>query len=120
MHLQRGDKEEKHMDKPTRKKETKKDLKVPRTFMTPAYFEEVDTNTFGLYRDIVAENGEFEADGTPIREKWGKRIGPIFLCRIASKDEEPDYTTSRPDGTVLLLKKIANPNKESETGLPSP
>lgn len=103
------------MEKPTRKADTKKDVKVPRTFMTPAYLEEVDTGTFGLFRDIVAENGEFEDDGTPIREKWGKRIGPIFLYRVATQDEEPELTTSRPDGTVLLLKKIANPNKENET-----
>ena len=91
------------MDKPARKNDTKD---LPRTFMTPAYLEEIDTGTYGLFRDIMIETDEKGEDGQFLREKFGKRIGPVFILRRALDSEQPDMTTSLPDGTVLMLKKI--------------
>lgn len=91
---------------PNAPKRANKDIDVPRTFMTPAYFEEIENGTFAMFRDITVETNEKGEDGKPLREKWGKRIGPIFLCKEAGKGEEPDFTTSRADGNVLLLIKL--------------
>lgn len=90
-------------------KRKNKEIVVPRTFMTPAYFEELEKGLFGLFRDVTVETDQRGEDGQFLREKWGKRIGPVFKCREAAKDEDPDFTTSRADGTVLLLKKISGP-----------
>jgi predicted RNA-binding protein with PUA domain len=60
--------------------------------------KEVEPGYFELYRDVmIEENG--------VAEKYGKPIHISFL-REATKDEEADLTTSRPDGTVLLLRKL--------------
>ncbi len=79
---------------------------LPRSFMTPAYIEEADPGTFVMFRDILIETDERDENGERLREKFGKRIGPIAVLREAAADEQPDFTTSRPDGTVLLLKRI--------------
>ena len=79
---------------------------LPRSFMSPAYIEEVDTGVFAMYRDIMIETDQYGEDGKRLREKFGKRIGPVMMLREATKEEEPDFTTSRPDGSVLLLVKI--------------
>jgi len=71
--------------------------KTPRVFATKALVKEIEKGVFELYRDVVIEEA-----GT--REKHGKEIHISFL-REATKDEQPDLTTSRPDGTVLLLKR---------------
>jgi len=90
-------------------KRKSKEIVVPRTFMTPAYFEELEKGLFGLFRDVTVETDQRGEDGQFLREKWGKRIGPVYTCREATQDEDPDFTTSRADGTVLLLKKISGP-----------
>jgi len=92
-----------------KRKMNKKDIVVPRTFMTPAYFEEIEKGVYGLFRDVTVETDQKGEDGNFLREKWGKRIGPVYTCRVATQEEEPDFTTSLPDGTVLLLKKISGP-----------
>ena len=79
---------------------------LPRTFMSPAYFEEAEKGVFVMYRDVLVETDERDFDGTRLREKLGKRIGPMFRCRLAEIGERADFTTSRPDGTVLMLVKL--------------
>ena len=70
----------------------------PRVFATKALLKEIEKGVFELYRDVVIEeNG--------VREKHGKEIHISFL-RECTKDEEADLTSSRPDGSVLLLKRI--------------
>lgn len=88
---------------------SKPDLsKLPRTFATKALLKEIEKGVFELYRDVVIEeNG--------VREKHGESIHISFL-REATKDEEPDLTSSRPDGSVLLLKRIKEPD-EAETNI---
>ena len=82
--------------------------KLPRTFMSPAYLEEPEGGYFLMYRDITVETDEYSETGERLREKLGKRIGPIGRFRIAREGEQVDFTTSRPDGTVLLLTKVPN------------
>jgi len=94
---------------PNAPKRNTKEVKVPRTFMTPAYFEQVEPGIYGMFRDVTVETDQRGEDGQFLREKWGKRIGPIYTCRVAGKDEDPDFTTSLSDGTVLLFKKISGP-----------
>lgn len=74
---------------------------VPRTFLTPAYCVELERGTFGLFRHVEIEDPE-----TRVREKFGERIGPIWLLREAKIGEEADFITSRPDGTVIQLVKF--------------
>ncbi len=88
---------------PPKRKFDAKDL--PRTFMSPAYFEEAD-GLFFMYRDVLIETNQPDGEGGFFREKMGKRIGPMFRCRPARFDERAQFTTSRPDGTVVLLVEI--------------
>lgn len=90
------------MNELERREETKK---LPKTFMSPAYVEEKDPGIFVMYRDILMEeNG--------VKEKFGKRIGPMYMFRLAMKGEKEDFMTSRPDGTVLLLVRTWPPKEE--------
>ena len=78
---------------------------LPKTFMGPAYFLEKEPGVYAMYRDVtVEENGE--------REKFGKPIGPMFLCRECKQNEKEDFVTSLPDGTVVRLWRI-HPPKEA-------
>ena len=84
---------------------------LPRSFMSPAYVEEIDTGVFAMYRDIMIETNQVGEDGKRLREKFGKRIGPVMMLREATKTEDPDFTTSRSTGEVLMLKKIEKEQK---------
>jgi hypothetical protein len=66
--------------------EEKKKLKMPRTFMSKAYIQELEKGLFGLYRNIEMEEPDPKT-GKPVREKI-KAIGPIKLLREAQKGEE--------------------------------
>lgn len=81
---------------------------LPRTFMSPAYVEEVEAGMFQMFRDILVETDEYDSDGSRLREKLGKRIGPMFTFRLAQIGEKADFMTSRPDGTVLMLVRITD------------
>lgn len=70
----------------------------PRVYATRALLKEIEPGLFELYRDVMIEE-----DG--IAEKYGKPIHISFL-RECAKDEEADLTTSKPDGAVLLLRKL--------------
>ena len=83
---------------------------LPRSFMSPAYVEEVEPNVFQMFRDILVETDEVGPDGKKLREKLGKRIGPMMVLRPARDGEPTDFMTSRPDGTVLLLYRINPPH----------
>lgn len=62
-------------------KKLKKDTKIPRTFASAAYLQEVEKGTFQLFRDLyVMENGE--------KEKIGKPIPVGFPLREVEKGEE--------------------------------
>lgn len=84
---------------------------VPRTFMSPAYVEEIrgDPGFYAMYRDVLVETDQPDGEGGFLREKFGKRIGPVMILREARRGEEADFTTSRPDGTVLLLHRVHPP-----------
>ena len=79
---------------------------IPRTWMSRAYVEEVENGTFQMFRDVLVETDQKDFDGAPLREKMGKRIGPMFTFRVAQEGERADFMTNRPDGTVLMLVKI--------------
>jgi len=83
------------------------DTKTPRVYATRALIEEVEKGLFEMYRDVMIE----EAKGQP--EKHGKRIHITFM-RECTKDEEADATTSRPDGTVILLRKLPRADEIEE------
>ena len=82
---------------------------VPRTFMAPAHVEERADGVFEMFREILVETNEVGEDGQFLREKFGKRIGPMMRFSVAVEGESADFTTSRPDGTVLLLHRIWPP-----------
>ena len=83
-------------DKVIQKKWDTKNL--PKTFMGPAYVLEKEPGTYAMYRNVeIEENG--------VREKFGKPIGPLFLFRVAGEKENEDFITSKPDGTVIRLKR---------------
>ena len=65
---------------------TKEKQKVPRTFLTAAYLQEVEKGVFGLFRNIEVEEPN-ERTGKAVREKV-KAVGPISLLREARKGEE--------------------------------
>jgi hypothetical protein len=90
------------MNEMERREETKK---LPKTFMSPAYVEEKDPGIFAMYRDILIEEGG-------VKEKFGKRIGPMYLFRIAKKGEKEDFMTSRPDGEVIMLVRTWPPKED--------
>ncbi len=100
------------MDGPPRRKLDPRD--IPRTFMSPAYFEEREPGIFEMYRDILLETDLPDGAGGFFREKVGKRIGPMFVCRPIREGEEPDFTTSLPDGRRILLKKVDQKREELE------
>lgn len=78
--------------------------KLPRTFMSPAYVLEREPGVYAMYRDIeIEENG--------VREKTGKKIGPMFLLREAKVTECVDFITSKPDGTVIQLFRFHPPRE---------
>lgn len=79
---------------------------VPRTFMSPAFVEESSPGEFLMFREVLIETDQLDSQGKPIREKFGKRIGPMMRLTEAQKGESIDFTTSRPDGTVLLLHRV--------------
>ena len=66
--------------------DNKENKTIPRTFVSPAFLMEIDTGTYGLYRNI-----EMEIDG--VREKIGNSIGPIGIFRKCQGDEKPDLET---------------------------
>lgn len=86
--------------------------RLPRSFMSPAYVEERDPGFYAMYRDILIETDTPDGQGGFLREKLGKRIGPMFVFREAREGEEPDFISSRPDGSVLLLYRITPPHEE--------
>lgn len=80
------------------------EVDVPRTFMSPAYLKEIDTNVFAMFRDIlVEEKGQ--------KEKWGKPIGPIMIFRPAEVGEPIDFITTLADGKVLELIRTHPPRE---------
>ena len=79
---------------------------LPRTWMSKAYVEEVEHGTYQMFRDILIETDQKDIDGEPLREKFGKRIGPMFTFREATPEEREDFITSRPDGSIVRLVKI--------------
>lgn len=79
---------------------------IPRTFMSPAYFEESETGLFEMFRDVLIETDQPDGVGGFFREKMGKRIGPLFRCREAGPDEREEFWTSRPDGTRVRLVRV--------------
>ena len=91
------------MSSPKRKFDPKD---IPRTYMSPSYFEEREPGTFEMFRDILIETDEVDAAGVHLREKFGKRIGPMYRCRQAQRGEKEDFITSRPDGAIIRLVKV--------------
>lgn len=81
------------------------EVKIPRTFMSPAYVEEQD-DLFVMYRDILVETDQPDGAGGFLREKMGKRIGPMMRFRLARDGESVDFLSSRPDGQVLQLHRV--------------
>lgn len=82
------------------------DPKLPRVFASPAYLSEPEPGLFRLRRDVLVEtDGPPDAEGNRPREKMGKAI-ELGEFRIAQLGERADFTTSRPDGTVLLLVRL--------------
>ena len=73
-------------------------VRIPRTFMGPAYLLPMEKGLYGLYRDITVEDPE-----TNEREKAGK-IGPIKVLRKAEGDEQIFLRTVHPKtGEALEL-----------------
>jgi hypothetical protein len=79
--------------------------------MSRAYVEEVEPGRFAMFRDVLIETDQYDVDGTLLREKLGKRIGPMMILREARSEEAIDFTTSRPDGTVLMLHRVHPPQE---------
>ena len=65
--------------------------KVPRTFMGKGYVVLLEKGLYGLYRDVLVQEGD-------VREKAGS-IGPIKLLREAQKGEE-----------ALIVLRTSHPN----------
>ena len=85
---------------------------VPKTFMSPAYIEEREPNVYAMFRDILVETKDPDGVGGFMREKMGKRIGPMLIFRTCKKGEQPDYISSKPDGSPLFLWQMF-PQKQS-------
>lgn len=94
------------MTEEERKKREEIEKQVPKTFMSPAYIEEKEAGVYAMYRDILVETKEADGVGGFYREKMGKRIGPMYIFRPCRKGEEPDYISSKPDGSPLFLWQI--------------
>jgi hypothetical protein len=92
------------------------EVKVPRTFMSPAYVEE-SGGEFILFRDVLVETDQPDGVGGFYREKFGKRIGPMMRLRPASEGERVDFITSRKDGSVIKLTRIDRPPEEENSSL---
>lgn len=90
---------------------------VPKSFMSPAYVEEKEPGIYAMYRDILIETDQPDGVGGFMREKLGKRIGPMYVFRVCRKGEEPDFTTSKSDGTVILLWQTHPPKPSKEEQL---
>lgn len=93
--------------------------KVPRSFMSPAYVERKEHDTYAMYRDILVETDQPDGVGGFFREKLGKRIGPMMLLRRARTEEEamrPDFVTDV-DGQPVPLIRTWPPLSEEERAI---
>jgi hypothetical protein len=88
--------------------EDKKDKMSCRVFMSKAFLKKIDSEHFGLFRNIETEDFDRQK-GRPVRERAGE-VGPIGVFREMRDDEkdEPDLVSFHPvDRRPMRLRKVS-------------
>lgn len=74
-----------------------------RQFASPRYLKVLEKGLYGLYTDIIAEEGD-----PPVREKMGS-IGPLKLLRERRKDDPMESVvlrTSHPADPARVIELV--------------
>jgi hypothetical protein len=80
--------------------ESKKEYDGPRVYLSRAYLKLLESNTYGLFRDVLSEDRT-----TRERERMG-HVGPIKVLRPVQAGERPEIRTVDP-GTGALLELVS-------------